>query len=401
MNDSEPQGRPTPGASPPSSPPDEPPPLAPSPGDVAMARFGQALHALTPNAAIVYVVLALNVGVYAAMVAQGVHWHEPKSEDLFSWGANFGPLTLGGEWWRLLSCTFVHAGILHLALNMFSLWAVGRVVVRLFGNVSFVAIYLASGVGGSIASIVWNPWSLSVGASGALFGVFGALAGYALRLRKDVPEAFLKGVVRDVAFVLVINLVYSFTAKGIDVAAHVGGLGVGFLAALLASMPPEPAARRARAVRAVIVVALAALGTAAAVLAMPSSARTTLSTLEAVDKEEQRALDAYNGAVRKVREGALADTAFADVIDKDVLPGWRAMKQRLEGVGEGDLPERLRARTAALKRYVSMRDAAWAALAAALRNGDSEGVKAAMAKSREAETIMREAAGADGKGNKP
>ena len=371
-------------------------PSGPSQAELAMARFSAALQALTPNLAVVYAILAVNVGVYVAMAATGVHWAEPKSEDLFTWGANFGPLTLGGEWWRLLSSAFVHAGLLHIALNMFSLWAVGRVVVRLYGNAAFVSLYLASALGGSLVSIVWNPWSLSVGASGALFGVFGALAGYALRMRRQVPEVFLKGVTRDVAFVLIVNLVYTFTAKGIDVGAHLGGLVVGFLAALWLSMPPEPAARRQRGLRAIGVLVLAAVGTAAAVMVMPSSARSTLSTLEAVDKEEARALEAYNGAVRKVQGGTLTETAFADVIDKDVIPGWRAMRERLRGIADKELPERLLVRTAALRRYVAMREEAWVALATALRKEDPEGARQAMQKSRDAEALMREAAGVDG-----
>ncbi len=119
-----------------------------------------------------------NVAVFVAMVASGVDIMNPNAQTLIDWGADFGPRTLNGEWWRMVSCTFLHSGIIHLGMNMFVLWGLGRLTERFVGSMGFAVAYMISGVAGSIVSLAWNPQGISVGASGAVFGVAGTLLGF-------------------------------------------------------------------------------------------------------------------------------------------------------------------------------------------------------------------------------
>ena len=97
---------------------------------------------------------------------------------VLEWGANFGPKTMDGQWWRLFTSMFLHFGIIHIGFNMWVLWNVGRLVERLVGNFGFALLYVVSGLLGSVASLAWNPTTISAGASGAVFGVVGALIGF-------------------------------------------------------------------------------------------------------------------------------------------------------------------------------------------------------------------------------
>ena len=168
-----------------------------------------------------------------------------SADDYLRFGANFAPLTTGGEWWRLLTCTFVHFGILHLAFNMWALWDSGQLTERLFGNAWFLAIYLFAGVAGSLASMLWNPQAISVGASGAVFGVFGALLAYLVRQRGAIPPEMMNRLRISTSMFVTYSLFYGFAAAGIDNAAHLGGLAAGFVMGLIAARPLETKARAA------------------------------------------------------------------------------------------------------------------------------------------------------------
>lgn len=122
----------------------------------------------------------MNILVFLAMFYAGVDLFQPTTEQLLAWGANAGTKTMDGETWRLLSCAFLHIGLVHLGVNMFVLWKVGPFLERLFGSTTFLIFYVVSAIGGSEASLWWNEFGVSAGASGALFGIFGSLLGYLL-----------------------------------------------------------------------------------------------------------------------------------------------------------------------------------------------------------------------------
>jgi len=139
---------------------------------------------------------------------------------------------LGHDYWRMFTSMFLHAGLIHLAFNMWALWAIGGFIEAAVGRLKFVVLYFVSGFAGSVLVLVAAPNVVVVGASGAIFGVFGALAVHAFLNRgRDFQSRSLLG---NVLFLLVINLVFSFTG-GISWQAHIGGL-IGGAATMLAMM---------------------------------------------------------------------------------------------------------------------------------------------------------------------
>jgi len=210
----------------------------------AEEAFHRMLTEATPRFFITPIIIALNLVVFVAMLATGVSVFAPQIDQLLKWGADYGPQTLSGEWWRLLSSVFVHIGVVHLLLNMWCLWSLGRLAERMFGNWTFLALYLLSGLGGGLASLLWNPSTVSAGASGAVFGVAGGLVAFWYFGKVALPRSIIK---RDFASILTFvgyNLAYGFGKEGVDNAAHLGGLLVGLaLGALLHRPLPATAAR--------------------------------------------------------------------------------------------------------------------------------------------------------------
>jgi membrane associated rhomboid family serine protease/Tfp pilus assembly protein PilF len=196
------------------------------PSSTPEARAAAAPKLATPAT---LVLVAINVLVFVAMVAKGVSFLHPPADALLRWGANLGSLTLQGQWWRLFTCMFIHIGVVHLALNMWALWEVGYLAEHLYGPRTFVAVYLLSGVAGGLASMARNPLVVSAGASGAIFGIAGALIA-TLYLGKIPAErhALRVTLVSLIAFAGY-NLAYGFVKGNIDNGAHVGGLVAGLL----------------------------------------------------------------------------------------------------------------------------------------------------------------------------
>jgi rhomboid protease GluP len=156
-------------------------------------------------------------------------------EALVDLGALYGPYTVqDGQWWRLGSAMFLHGGTTHLLMNMFSLYLIGRGAEMYFDTKSYLSIYLFSGLLGGMVSLYMHPASVGVGASGAIFGVFGALAGFYLAHRDHIEE-HSKAFMKDFAIIMGINMVLGFSIEAIDVSAHVGGLVVGFVGGYMLS----------------------------------------------------------------------------------------------------------------------------------------------------------------------
>jgi len=158
---------------------------------------------------------------------------------LVDMGALYGPLVvLKGEWWRLLSAMFLHGGMTHLLMNMVSLYIVGRGVESYFSKSAYVALYLFSGLIGGLASLMVHPQSVGIGASGAIFGLFGALAGFFLAHRKQIA-AYSREFMKDFAAIIGLNLLLGFSIPSIDMSAHIGGLIAGFAGGYLLAVRPH------------------------------------------------------------------------------------------------------------------------------------------------------------------
>jgi rhomboid protease GluP len=202
-----------------------------------MAEFHRSLAALTPRVRVTPLIVALNVLIFIVMVASGLSPVSPKPQEMLHWGANYGPLTISGEWWRLLTCVFLHYGVFHLAFNMLFFVGAGMVVERMVGNVGFSLLYLVAGLVGSLASLLWNPAVVGAGASGAIFGVYGAQIVLLLRNRDSIPPGALIQLRNSGLAFVGYNLVFGMMHEGTDSAAHIGGLVGGIICGAVLSQP--------------------------------------------------------------------------------------------------------------------------------------------------------------------
>ncbi|MGI9103406.1 MAG: rhomboid family intramembrane serine protease [Terriglobales bacterium] len=175
------------------------------------------------------VLVAINVLVFALMVLKGASFTQPTSDQILRWGANFGPLTLDRQWWRLLTAMFVHIGIVHLAVNMWCLWQLGGMAEHLYGRRSFLWLYLLTGLAASLASLIRNPVVVTAGASGAIFGVAGALIATLYLAKLPAPRNELRISLVSLVVFAAFNLVYGIRQGGVDNGAHVGGFIAGLL----------------------------------------------------------------------------------------------------------------------------------------------------------------------------
>lgn len=176
-----------------------------------------------------YILLALNIFMFIMLEMNGssldIH-HLIKS------GAKYNPAIIDGEWWRIISSMFLHIGIFHLFMNMLALYYLGMTVERIYGSARFLFIYFLAGIGGGLVSFAFSI-SVSAGASGALFGLFGALLFFGLIHKR----LFFQTMGRGVLIIVAINIVFGFLIPQVDMGAHLGGLIFGFIAAAIVHLP--------------------------------------------------------------------------------------------------------------------------------------------------------------------
>ena len=218
-----------------------------------------------------HVLFGANIAVFLAMLfasgdpsafANPLHEFSPQVSIHF--GANYGPLTLSGGWWRLVTYMFLHGSLLHIGFNMWCLWDLGALCESLYGRWTFAGIYLITGIAGGLASIGWNPQVWSVGASGAIFGLAGALIASFYLGEFSLPRVAISGTLRSLLIFAGVNLFLGGMFAGVDNACHIGGLVSGLmLGAVVAVCAPQQGnpLRRFSVVGIVaLLVAFAALG---------------------------------------------------------------------------------------------------------------------------------------------
>jgi membrane associated rhomboid family serine protease/Flp pilus assembly protein TadD len=186
-------------------------------------------------------IFGINVAVFIGMLLSGASAMSPSGASLLAWGANYAPYTLTGQWWRLLTSCFVHIGIIHIAFNMWCLWSLGGLAERLYGRHTFACVYLLCGISGSLGSLWWHSTpTLSAGASGAIFGIAGAVIA-SIKLGEFSSGVLAQSTMRSLIAFVGYNVVFGAISGGTDNACHFGGLLAGLvLGALIAKIAPEP-----------------------------------------------------------------------------------------------------------------------------------------------------------------
>ncbi|MBY0534250.1 MAG: rhomboid family intramembrane serine protease [Chitinophagaceae bacterium] len=178
------------------------------------------------------ILIDVNVLFFLAMVVAGLGFINFSAIDLYHWGGNLKEATLKGDWWRLISNIFLHGGIIHLLANMVGLFFIGLILEPVMGSGKFLLVYTVAGICASLTSVWWHENTVSVGASGAIFGMYGFFL--ATLLLKVFPPDFGKAFLASTLVFIGYNLAMGLTG-GIDNAAHVGGLLSGFIIGFLLS----------------------------------------------------------------------------------------------------------------------------------------------------------------------
>jgi len=200
--------------------------------------------------AVTMALIAVNVAVFLVELGAGGSM-SGTNNTIFEHGALFGPLVKDGDWWRLITAAFLHYGFFHLAINMYALYFAGSILEQVIGRWRYLLLYLLSGLAGAAGALLWTPNGATVGASGAIFGILGALL--VLERRGNIATG------GQVLGLIILNLVITFAySSSISVGGHIGGLIGGLLLMLAflrfrASMEYSLAAAGAAAILAVVI----------------------------------------------------------------------------------------------------------------------------------------------------
>jgi rhomboid protease GluP len=279
------------------------------------------------------IILGINILVFVLMVISGVSPVLPNADALIGWGANYRPLTMGGEPWRLFTSMFLHFGIIHLATNMYAFYSLGRMLEPFIGKWRFILLYLFAGLGGSAVSLWWhsNDASVSAGASGAIFGLFGV---FAALLTTDLIDQTIRGqLLKSMGSAILLNLLIGLYA-GIDNAAHTGGLLTGAVGGYLCYFDLRDWYRRhIKKFRGVIATGIL---TAIAILVFwkvtPAASVPTRNEalFDHFRQEEKRSLDFID---------KMDSTTTADEIEKNAVQPWQHNVKIVDSIKANGLNE--------------------------------------------------------------
>jgi membrane associated rhomboid family serine protease/Flp pilus assembly protein TadD len=241
------------------------------------------------------------IAVYVAMSIANGSPMEMSGEIMLHFGANYAPDTLSGQWWRLVTYMFLHKDVWHIFFNMWCLWDLGRLCESLYGRWTYAAIYFITGIAGGLVSVGWHPGVLSIGASGAIFGLAGALIASFYLGEFSLPRIAISGTLRSLVVFAVFNIVIG-QFFGVDNACHIGGLVSGLiLGALIARLAPRvdnPVRRVSVVVTVAVFVLLAGLGVrqwggGTTLSPLQGRSRDPVAQLQAIIKEQPNLTQAH------------------------------------------------------------------------------------------------------------
>jgi rhomboid protease GluP len=333
--------------------------------------------------------IASNLLVAGAMLIFGAGlWHSSSTVQM-AWGANFGPATKDGEWWRLGTALFLHFGLLHLATNMLALWDGGRLVERIFGPTRFAAIYFSSGLAGNLLSLIaQGDRAVSGGASGAVFGIYGAFLVYLLHERRHLHPGDFKWMFWGAAAFSGITLVFGFLIPGIDNAAHVGGFVTGAMFGFVLLKPfatnNQSLHRTQRLLAGAFGLVLAAL-----VARIPdpvyrwSEEQAARGQIREFIGEDARINARLGKILKEGRTGGASFDQLAGRIETEVTDSYEQSFEQLSALRpDPGLPSA--ATLDQLRRYAEARRDASHALAEGVRRNDPQQIREALSSARQA-----------------
>lgn len=344
--------------------------------------FRDALRARTRWAIVTPALVVLNLTIFVRMLFDSGALGDPAA--LVVWGGSIGPRTTNGEWWRLVTSLFVHTGFLHLVANMLGLLQLGLLLERLVGRVASAVVYVSAGVFASLARLSALPVDVAVGASGAIFGMYGLLLASAIwslfnRSAVTIPLRTLKRLVPAAA----VFLLYNGLQSRADHAGFLVGLACGLLLARGIS-ERKPAVRR-------VAVAMAATAVIAIVTAVPlrgvTDARPEMARVISV---EDRTASAYETVRDRFTQGRITAEKLSELIDRTIVPELEETRGRLKVLT--GVPEVHQPMVAHAEDYLRLREESWRLRADGLRKANLLTLRKADDRERAALRIIKKLA---------
>lgn len=293
------------------------------------------------------ILIDLNILVFILMTISGVNILMPDNESLLNWGANFRPITLEGQWWRLLTNCFLHVGIFHLLLNMYALLYIGVLLEPLLGRTRFISAYLLTGITASITSLWWHDLTISAGASGAIFGMYGVFL--AMLTTNLIEKTARKPLLTSIAVFVGYNLIYGLKG-GIDNAAHIGGLLGGLIIgyAFIPSLK-KPGEDKLKFGTIGLLTILILVSSFVVYKKMPNNIGTYDAKMKEFVSIESKALEVYNMPQNTPRGKILYG-----IKDRGIYY-WNQNINLIESFDDLELPLEIRTRNKLLKEYCELR----------------------------------------------
>jgi rhomboid protease GluP len=294
------------------------------------------------------VLVWINILLFAVMVFRGVSVINPDADILVEWGANFKPLTLDGDWWRLLSNVFIHIGVVHLLFNMLALIYIGVLLEPVIGKMRLLGAFVFTGIVGSVASLWWYDIVVSAGASGGIFGLYGVYI--ALLFTNLLEKGFRATMLSSMLMFVGYNLIMGLRGE-VDNAAHIGGLVSGLIIGF--SFYPALAKSEFRLWKSMLsvgVVLLVFAFLANTVVQLPNPVGRYNKLMEEFVNYEKTALKAFN-----LPENA-SDEVYRKSIDEDGIPNWfkcQALVSEMDSIS--GLPQHFKDRLPLLNKYLTYR----------------------------------------------
>jgi membrane associated rhomboid family serine protease len=333
--------------------------------------FEEALKERTRHALVVPAIATLNVIVFVVMfLSSGA---QPDPDTLVAWGGNFGPRTTNVEWSRLLVSTFVHAGPLHLLATLVGLLQAGLLMERLAGYFTFAAVYGMAGFFAGAVSLYTSPVEVSVGASGAVCGIYGFLAAISVHgLRRSSGVTIPLRTAAALGPAAALFAAYNLLGRGLPWQGELAGCMAGFVAGLvstrqLAESKPSPL-RVATAVASTFVVAAA--------VAVPLYGMADVRPeIERMLTVEHGTAERYSAAVERFRKGVISARQLARVIERNIVPELHSVRGHLATLGR--IPPEHQALVARAGEFLRLREEGWQLRAKALEAGNMAALRRA------------------------
>ena len=321
----------------------------------------ETLRARTRRVIVVTAVAAINVALFVRMMMDAASAGD--AEALLSWGANFAPRTGNGEWWRLVSATFLHTGLLSLLVNTGALLSAGRVLERLVGPVTFGTVYVVAGVMGGLASLWISAVAVTAGASAAVFGVYGLLLACWMwgAFRRSTATVRL-ATIKTLAVPACLFIAYNVATHDLEWSAEVAGVVTGFMSGLLlARSAAEQKPRLPRVAAAVAAAAVIVFVLSEPVRGVVDPRPDILAVLEM----EQRTAARYDGAVARFKKGTVTPRDLAMLIDRTIIPQVKVANLQINALGR--VPVEHQDVVADARDYLRLREEAWRSRVQALQ----------------------------------